>query len=337
MKALSINNNKKLEVINIPKPLKILDDEVLIEIKYSTFCKDDMRYNDSRDVFSKNSIVGHEASGVILDVGEISKHNGFEVGDEVVVLPIDYCGVCVKCLQQEFIACNEIKLVSGTMSKYVVRKYRSVKKILNELSFKQASLIEPISTVLKTLEKLNTGFDKRVLIIGAGFMSLVFVKLLKMQGVKKIVVIEPLKERRENAIKNGADFAFNPSDNNIDFKLLEATNYYGFDFVIETSSNIDALVKNQRYLARCGTLVIFSHYGPMKKITFSTETMLFSNITVIWSTLFDVSNFTNACYLIKSLDLDKLITYECSIDNSIVGALEYENNIHYKVGINNFD
>ncbi len=337
MRALAVVNNDRLEVVNIEKPSNIQDDEVLIEIKYSTFCKDDMRFNDNGEVFGKNNIVGHEASGIIIETGEVSRISGFKEGDKVILLPVDFCGNCVKCQKQEYASCNELKPLSGTMTKYVVRKYKSIYKFNDTLSFKEASLIEPVATVVKSINQLKIDYDKNAMVIGGGFMGLLFVKLLKMRGIYNVVLIEPLKERREKALAIGADFAFSPDDKNLDLKLFEASDYYGFDFVVETSSNIDALKHSLKFIARSGTLVIFSHYGLSKKISFLTGEMLFSNVTIVWSTLFNVKDFTSVSYLIKSLNLTEYINKECNIEESIKGAEEFKEYKYYKVGVNDFE
>ena len=51
-----------------------------------------------------------------------------------------------------------------------------------------------------------------MLIMGLGILGQIGVKLARIAGACPIIACDPIKERREEALKNGADYAFNPFD-----------------------------------------------------------------------------------------------------------------------------
>ncbi|MFV0440886.1 MAG: zinc-binding dehydrogenase [Lachnospirales bacterium] len=336
MKALSFVDNK-IKILDIDEPTRIEEYEVIVEVKYSTFCKDDVRFIDDMDIFTQNGVVGHEAAGVIVKAGRVACANGFCEGVRVMIMPIDICGKCEKCIQQKYNMCNEMKLTLGTMTKYVVRRYTGLFRISDKLTYKQAAILEPVATVVSAINKFKISYDSDVLIIGAGFMGLLFLKIFKMRGVKSVTVVEPIEERKKVALNHGADYVISPNSSNFDIQLLDISDYSGFNIIVETSSNASVLDKMIMNIARNGTILMFSHYGDMKHIKFSLTHMYTSSAQVIWSTVFVAEDLVLADYLIRKLKLDENITAEYSINNSMRAVDEYLGFKQYKIGINNFD
>lgn len=337
MKAFVRTKNKNILLNEIPEVFILNDNEVKIALEYSSFCRDDMRFEDDSDIFSHIGTLGHEGVGRVTEVGSAAFYNGFKVGDRVLIIPWHFCGECEMCLEQKIHYCAEAHIAMGTMAQYVVRKYTHLIKIPDKMTYKQAILIEPLGCVLEGISKLDIDFDKEVLVIGAGLIGIIFIHLLKKKGVKNITVIEPIPERQKLAKTFGADNVIDLNSSNLQLKLSEFSNFRGFDIAIETSSNIQMLKEATNTLTKGGTLMIFTYYGSSEHITFSALDMYASNLSVIWSSFSSLPNFYKSIDIIMRTKFDSLITKEFDFKD-ITKALEKFKTFDYiKIGIKNFN
>ena len=69
MKALVLTDYKKMEIQDVPVPI-IAEDEVLIQVKACGICGSDIHgYDGSSGRRQQPVIMGHEASGIIVETG----------------------------------------------------------------------------------------------------------------------------------------------------------------------------------------------------------------------------------------------------------------------------
>lgn len=333
MIAFVKNSNLENVLTKIAEPYIVSDDDVKIKMEYCSLCRDDMHNSDSLNIFGKIGTLGHEGSGVIVELGSHAKCKGFNLGDRVILQVIDACGTCKYCLNQTPQFCPEATLSQGVLSEYVVRKYRQLIKIPDDLSFKQASLVEPVGDVVDALSKICLDFETDVLLIGAGFTGLVFSKLLKHKGVRKVIVIEPIEDRQKLAFHYGADYAFSPSDENLELKLMEITDFFGYDLVIDTSSDPSIIESIHPFITAGGTLLLFAYSDIQAKLRLNAFNMYKKNITLIWSCLSSVPNMKMAASLIKKFSFEKLITAEYPFSQCLQAYKSYLGKSEIKIGI----
>lgn len=333
MKALIRDNHGKLCITHLPRPGISDKEEVLLRIVYTSLCRDDMRQDDQQDIFSHSGIVGHEAVGIIEEAGEYAQVKGFVKGDVVVILPWSFCGHCHHCVSLKPQYCEQSRLHQGIMCQYVVSHVSQLLKVPNGLSYKQAVMIEPVGCVIEAMSSLDLHFQTKVAIIGGGFACLCFIKLLRLRGVKEITVVEPLVERRKLVLHYGADYVIDPESSDFQFDLSTCCDHDGYDVVIETSSNVGMLNIALSYLAKGGTLKVFTYYRNREVLSIPLFAVYYANITISWSCLCSIPSMNIAAEMIKRLALDELIHREFSFDDCL-SALEAYRNYHcLKVGI----
>ena len=111
----------------------------------------------------------------------------------------------------------------GKHKNYNILTESNIVKIENGVSFNEAALsfiaTFPLSAVRKT--KLELG--ESCLVMGLGILGQVAVMLVKAGGAYPVIACDPVKERREEALKNGADYAFNPLETGFAEKVKELT------------------------------------------------------------------------------------------------------------------
>ncbi|NDE96381.1 MAG: zinc-binding dehydrogenase, partial [Actinobacteria bacterium] len=102
----------------------------------------------------------------------------------------------------------------GGYAEYVVAKESLVVKIPDDLPFEQAAIIpDAVSTpwaAISSTAKMKAGESAAV--FGVGGLGIHAVQLLKIIGCSKVIAIDPRQDAREKALEIGADFAFDPSD-----------------------------------------------------------------------------------------------------------------------------
>jgi len=102
----------------------------------------------------------------------------------------------------------------GGYAEYVVTKAALIVKIPDDLPFEEAAIIpDAVSTpwaAISSTAKMQPGESAAV--FGVGGLGIHAVQLLKMLGCSKVIAIDPRPDARAKALEMGADFAFDPSD-----------------------------------------------------------------------------------------------------------------------------
>jgi len=96
MKALAWMGKNKVEVIEVPKPVVVENDDVILKITGSTVCGSDLHLLHGTVVeLEKGDILGHEFCGIVDDMGPAVK--GLTKGQRVVASFQIACGACRYC------------------------------------------------------------------------------------------------------------------------------------------------------------------------------------------------------------------------------------------------
>lgn len=244
MKCVKIVDKKKLEVSEIDKPVSS-DDKVIIKVESCGICGSDIHNWDLGE--PKGLVMGHEFAGVISDSG----FSNFNVGDRVTSLPISPCLECDACKTGNYQYCrktwNDAIGLSinnpGGFGEYVSVRSDMIKKLPDNVSFDEASMIEPASVGLHAINLANIKVGDKVLIVGGGIIGLMSAEFAKMNGASYVCLLETNEKRGNKAIELGiVDEYLNALDENIVGKMLEKSNG-GFDKVIECCGNSGAVTE----------------------------------------------------------------------------------------------
>lgn len=230
----------ELREIEVPKPGA---GEVLIQMKATAICGTDIQLLSGKYIGKKPVpipiIPGHEGTGIIEDVGK--DVNCFKIGDRVVFEPLKGCGHCLDCKLGNKNMCYDWEhlglICDGTFAEYIVVSQDSVHLLPENVSFQNASCLEPIGLTVRSLEHLNPVLGERAVIIGPGKIGLFHLQALKASGVTEIFVIglDRDKKRFEIAEKLGASIIINGSTEDPIKKVMDLTKGRGVDLVIETA------------------------------------------------------------------------------------------------------
>ena len=185
------------------------------------------RKRETREI-STFSGLGNMWTGVIIERGEQVK--SFEIGDEV---------AGYGHLAQTH-AVNEKELL-----------------VMPEgMTWKQAMCYDPMQFAMGGIRDANLRIGDKVLISGLGAIGQMAAQAARVSGASFVAVSDPIELRRNVALENGADEAFDPLEGDMGLKLRELTGGVGVDVVIETSGNYKAIEQGLRALAYNGSMAL---------------------------------------------------------------------------------
>jgi L-iditol 2-dehydrogenase len=208
-------NNNDVRIQEMPKPI-IGDDEFLLKVMASGICGSDV--TEWYRVPKAPKVLGHEATGVIAEVGKnVSK---YAVGDRLFVSHHVPCNKCIHCKKGHHTACETLHTTNyfpGGFAQFIrvpkINVENGVYPLPDTISFEEGTFIEPLACVVRGQRLSGIQKNDVVLIIGSGLAGILHTQLAKANGVRKVIVADINKFRLGLAKKFGADEAVDSSDN----------------------------------------------------------------------------------------------------------------------------
>jgi 2-desacetyl-2-hydroxyethyl bacteriochlorophyllide A dehydrogenase len=316
-----IKEGIKVEEVLVPEIKK--PEDILIEVKACGLCGTDPAILEGRHPASPPVILGHEYTGIVVDVGDTVKT--VKPGDHVVIDPNIKCGKCYYCRSGKQNLCENMTTlgiyIDGGFAEYNVAPESAVYKIPDDMEWKDAALVEPVSCVINGVTRARIRTGDHVVIIGAGPIGLIWIALAKKKGAR-VVVSEVVERRREAALKVGADIVINPRERDIVQAVRELTGGRGADIAVEAVGLPVTVRQTIEMLAYGGRAVIFGTCAKEVQIPISPYDIMRHEKEIIGSF---IANFTfeaaiNAMYT-RLVPSEVLFTHELKV-SEIHKALE---------------
>lgn len=237
--------------------------EAQIRIMSVGVCASDLHYyRDGRigDTFVTEPIViGHEASGVVTALGEGAV--GVSVGDRVAIEPARPCMECEYCRAGHYNVCPGIPFfgtppTDGCFRDYIVWPASLLLKVPDELSFDEAAMVEPMAIGIYAVELAQPRPDDVVAVLGAGAIGLSVLQAARAAGVTRVIVSEPILERRELAAELGASETIDPSAAPARDEVARLTGGRGADVVFECAGEDDTVRESCRAARVLGKVMV---------------------------------------------------------------------------------
>jgi len=288
MNAVFMTDIGKMDIkeISTPKPKS---DEVLIELKAIGVCGSDVHYFShgkiGNFIVKTPYVLGHEAAGIIVQIGNDVKN--LKIGDRVTMEPGIPCGRCKFCRTGHYNMCPYMVFwatppVQGILKNYVTHRADFCYRISDNITYDEASMVEPISIGVYAVKRGGVTPGKTVAILGAGPIGQVTLLAAIAFGANKIIVSDIIDERLQFAKKLGAQSVVNPEQN----KLVKIINEYsegeGIDIVIETSG-AEKSIQSALSIVKKGGVIIQVGNPPKKEIIFPLSLLIEKEITVLGS------------------------------------------------------
>jgi L-iditol 2-dehydrogenase len=333
MKAAVVHGKNDIRIEEYPTPQAGVG-EMVVKIKASGICATDIKTLLGQGLPKElPTILGHEVVGEVHQLG--TGVTGFDLGERVAVYPIAVCGECYYCKRGRHNLCEkEFGLghgIEGGFAEYVrlpgqIIKNGGVVKIPDDLAYDKAVLAEPLSCGLAALRANRVQPGDTVLIIGAGPMGLIHLKVSKWAGAR-VIIADLLDNRLQVAKQMGADTCINSGTSDIQAEVAKLTNSAGAEVVI-TSLGIPAVIEQSLKLVRNGgTFNIFGGPPAGQSISVDPRWLHYSEINLTGSFAATPDDFAQALALIAggAIVVDDLISDRFTLD-SILDAVERAKN-----------
>ncbi len=272
MKALVLEEYKKLVYKEVDKPTAG-DYEVLVEVKAVGICGSDVHGMDgSTGRRIPPIIMGHEASGIIVETGQNVK--GWVVGDRVTfdstIYKLDdwYTRKGHYNLSDNRmvlgVSCPDFKR-DGAFAEFVAIPEHILYKIPDNVTFEQAAMVEPVAVALHSINLSGLKINDTAAVFGSGMIGLFIIQLLKLAGCR-VIAVDVLEEKLDMAVKAGADVVLNAQTDNVPVEIKKLTENRGADLAFEAigiSSTIKSAVESLR---KGATLVLVGNLSPIVEL-----------------------------------------------------------------------
>ncbi len=259
MKVARYYGKEDIRIEEMPVP-EIGRGELLIRIIASGICGSDVMhwYREGRGAL----VLGHEIAGEVAAVGE--GVTAYKVGDRVSASHHVPCNTCHYCLNGHHTVCETLRRTNfhpGGFAEYVrlpqINVDRGIYLIPDEISFEEATFVEPLACVFRgqRIAGVRTGLS--VLVIGSGISGLLHIQLARALGASLIIASDISPYRREEARRLGADEVMEAGED-LPEVYREINRGRGADVVILTAGAAEAIHHAFNSVDRGGTVLFFA-------------------------------------------------------------------------------
>jgi S-(hydroxymethyl)glutathione dehydrogenase/alcohol dehydrogenase len=249
--------------------------EVKIAVRACAICHSDIHFADGAWGGTLPAVYGHEAAGVVEEVGPDVRR--VQPGDSVVVSLLRSCGRCFFCERDETHLCegefpgDRVARIStrdgepvvqamhtGAFAEEVVVHESQVAGIPPSLPHEIASLLgcSVVTGLGAVLDRAEVPAGSSVVVVGTGGVGLSSIQGALLSGADPIIASDISPAKRDTARLFGATHAIDPLSGNSTEEVRVLTGRRGADYVFVAVGRVDAIVQGLTYVRRGGTLVV---------------------------------------------------------------------------------
>jgi len=225
--------------------------QVVVAVTAAGICGTDVHATQGLFPWTPPMVLGHEYSGVVREVGR-GVSRGL-IGRAVACEPSFGCGACLHCRNGRISQCAKATRLGG-FAQRVALPASCVHVLPKGLDPVTAALVEPAACCLSGLEMFRMPKNATVVVMGGGIMGLLTMVLAHRRGAARLVLSDPLAERREIARKLGARVVVDPTSESLHDRVMALTNGSGADVVCEAVGKPDLVAEALTMVKPTGVL-----------------------------------------------------------------------------------
>lgn len=250
-------------------------DQVAVTLKAVAICHSDILFAEGAWGGHLPSVYGHEAAGVITDLGE--EVTDFARGDRVIVTLMRACGTCGPCDHGHEAYCEgpfdrvadspitdmdgvriEQGMATGAFAEGVVVHRSQIAKIPDEMPMDEASLLScgAITGIGAVMNAAKLPAGKTCVVVGAGGVGLNTIQGAAIAGAGQIIALDIDPVKLDGASEFGATAGVLATDADAADQIRALTHGRGADFVFVTVGAVQAYQSALDYLAMQGELIM---------------------------------------------------------------------------------
>ena len=214
--------------------------ELVIRVRSCSTCGTDAKvFHHGHHHISLPRVLGHEVTGEVVEIGAGVER--FAAGDRVQVIAAIPCGECFYCRRGQETVCENLESIGyqydGGFAEFMripskVLDRDGVNPVPDHVPFEAASLTEPLACVLNGQEIAEVGSGDVVVVLGAGPIGCLHVRLARARGASSIILVDVNQRRLELSARAEPDIEIDSSKEDAVDAVRKATDGRGADVVI---------------------------------------------------------------------------------------------------------
>jgi L-iditol 2-dehydrogenase len=320
MQVATYYSNEDIRLEEVPRP-KIGPGELLIRVWACGICGTDVLQWYRRD--KTPLVLGHEIAGEIAEVGEGLKQ--YHKGQRVCASHHVPCGRCSYCLRGHQTVCETLRKTHfdpGGFVEFLRLPQANVElggvyALPDNLSYEEATFIEPLACVLRGQKAAGLLKDRSVLILGCGISGLLHVMLAKLGGASFIAAADIVDYRLQQARRFGADAVLNARREDLPGRIRQLNQNQAADLVIVATGAKTANLAALQSVQRGGTILFFAATDEGVEIPLSVNELFWRNeVTLTSSYAATPQEHLQALSLLstRKIPVSQMITHRFGLD-----------------------
>jgi L-iditol 2-dehydrogenase len=299
---------ERLEVESVTSP-PLGAGEVRVRVVACGICGSDLHmYRGDHPMLRPPLVMGHELVGRVVERGPGVRQLGD--GQRVVVIAGRGCGACAACQAGQFNWCEALQVIGGHLpgglAEEIVLPEDQFIVIPDSIPDEQAVLIEVAAVALHSIDRGGPVVGRVCLVLGAGPVGLVLIKVLKAVGAGPVVVTEISSVRRQLAAACGADLVIEPASEARVRQVFSG----GLDVAYECAGREESLRQALRLTRRGGTVVLVAIFP--EHCTLPMTHIQRAERSLVGVQMYQRADFERIIHLLETrqLDLSSIVTNE---------------------------
>lgn len=277
MRALFLEGPGSLSLRDVAAPEPGSGD-LLVRVEAATTCGTDLKaWRRGHPQIPMPGPFGHEWAGTVIATGEGAK---FHVGDEVMGAHSAPCGECLWCLRGQPNLCESImatKVLGSYAEELLIPRRIAETNVYPKpegLPWAEAALLEPLACAVQGVLELRKagaylGEGARALLIGPGAIGLMFVALLRREGIAV-----DLAGRNPERLRVGETLGARAMS-------LDDAPKNACDVVIEATGGVEIWERSVDFARRGGHVLLFGGPPGGTRAGFDTHRLHYDQITLL--------------------------------------------------------
>jgi len=325
MRTVAYIGNRRLEMGDVESrpPSR---DEVRLRVAYVGLCGTDLHIlHGSMDGRVRTPLVfGHEMSGTIDAVGD--GVTGWDVGDTVTVMPLDWDGTCPACRAGNEHICQHLDFIGidspGALQELWNVPARTLVRMPDGIALDAAALVEPVAVAVHDVRRSELVPGQKAVVIGGGPIGVLIAIVARRFGAD-VVVVELDAARRAQV--EGLGFpALDPRTTDQVGWVEAWTDGAGADVVFEVSGAAAAVLGATNLAKVRGTVVVVAIHPTPREV--DLQRVFWRELRLLGARVYQRTDFETAVDLIAegAIPADLMISRVVSMDETQAAFADLE-------------
>lgn len=299
MLTASYVGNREISV-KTGEPTAPAPDEVQIKVAYTGLCGTDLHilHGNMDGRVSLPAIIGHEMSGTITGTG--TSVTGWNAGDRVTVMPLEWDGTCPACVAGHQHICQNLNFIGidspGSLQGSWNVPAHTLVRLPGNLSLAHAALVEPVAVAVHDVRRADLQPGEKAVVIGGGPIGVLIATVARHSGAD-VVVVELDRQRREQVEEWGFQ-TIDPVAMDQTAWVNEWTADAGADVVFEVSGAAAAVLGATSLAKVRGRLVVVAIHPQPRPI--DLQRLFWRELTIIGARVYERKDFETAVQLLAN-------------------------------------